>query len=113
MDPWSVGCRVTAEKLPTSSKLAGASCLQVSQLMHVASTKKLPVTLESSRFFSSAIVKPLRVHACQDQEKLSLCSALYSDLKSGAGATTVLRMLKKAVQQGRSERRCEAYASVR
>jgi hypothetical protein len=54
---------VTAENVPTSSKLAGANCRQVSQLMQVASTKKLHATLESSRFFSSAIAEPLFVYA--------------------------------------------------
>src|SRR6185295_20269640 len=40
------------------------NCRQVSQLMQVASTKKFPATLESRRFFSSAIVKPLCVDTC-------------------------------------------------
>ena len=47
---------VTAENSPTSSKLVGANWRHVSQLMQVASTKKLPATLESSRFVESAMV---------------------------------------------------------
>jgi len=37
----------------------------------------------------------------------------YSDLTDSDGARTARRMLKKAVRRGRSERRGEAYASVR
>src|SRR4029079_3001497 len=92
MDPWSVGCWVTAEKLPTSSKLAGASCRQVSQLMQVASTKKLPVTLASSRFFSSAMahlyVKPT------GYGKPQFALSPRCDRACNNGARMVRRMLK-------------------
>ena len=37
----------------------------------------------------------------------------HSDLTDSDGARTDRRMLKKAVRRGRSERRGEAYASVR
>ena len=42
-----------------------------------------------------------------------LVPKLHSDLTDSDGARTARRMLKKFVRRGRSERRGEAYASVR